>query len=154
MSIASRHAEKYTSLQREMTLRLIAFRRAKRHFRKLRALGTPTWVDTPWFAEGLSLTWISEVADIKATATRFINKFALLVPLDEITCKDSSDGVREIKASFTIPECDKHPNLTIGLTARLEPLSGEKALQARCRKVVIGTETHTSTRAKYAIICD
>lgn len=154
MSIASRHAEKYTSIQREMALRLLAFRRAKRHFRKLRALGTPTWVDTPWFAQGLTLTWILEVADIKTTATRFINKFALLVPLDDITCEDSSDGVREIKASFTIPKCETYPELTISLTARLEPLSGDRAVQAKCRKVVIGTETHTSTRPKYAIICD
>jgi hypothetical protein len=153
MSIATRHAEKYNSLSKELQLRTHAFRRSKRHFRKLRSLGSPTWIDTPWFAQGLTLTWIEQVPDIKATATRFVEKFSLLVPLEEITCKDSTEGVREIKATLSLPETENSPSLTINLIARLEPLEGLSA-QSRCRKVVIGTETHTSTRPKYAIICD
>jgi hypothetical protein len=154
MSIATRHAEKYNSVQRELAQRVLAFRKGKSRLRKLRALGTPTWVDTPWFRQGITFTWIAEVADIKATATRFIEKFSLLVPLEEITCVDSNDGVREIKATFSLPKEDNLPELHYTLTARLSPLSDERATQARCRRVVVGEETHTSVRPKYAIICD
>ncbi len=127
----------------------------KSQLRKLRNLPTPEMSITEYYATYLTLTYRITIADMRESE-KYLSRFGAVCGLEAITSEDEPTGVRVFAASLSAKHKTEN-NRSIYLHLRLyaTPLEGD-APEAKCRKVLIGTDTHTytSTTSKYKIVCD
>lgn len=123
--------------------------------RRLRALPSPSLAPHWWIDTRLNVTYRAALADIRESA-RWLNKFALVVPLELITSEDNeTDGSRTFTAILKKLHAGEVYKLAIFLEVR--PLESESgAPVGTCRKVPIGTDTRTitTTTTRYQLVCD
>lgn len=115
--------------------------------RKLRALPSPNVHRHWWRAKTLCVDYRLHVLSMEETV-KFLEKFALVVPMEEIKSEDSDSGERNFSASLS------RGDYRLDLTLTAIPKTVDENPEAKCRKVVIGTDTHTYTSPRYAIVCD
>lgn len=123
--------------------------------RRLRSLPLPSLAPHWWLNTRLTVTYRASLGDLRESA-RWLNKFALIVPLELITSEDSeTDGTRTFTATLEKLHDGEIYKLVISLEVR--PLESESgAPVGSCRKVPIGTDirTITSTTTRYQLVCD
>lgn len=146
-------AKTYIDKQQAQIDRIIFLRRYFRvALRKLRSLPQGN-LEPTWFGDGLKLTYRITVLDMKQ-ATRYLEKFALLVSLSEIRSEDDArEGTRIFRSTY---RKDPTSSTFLNLTLEVATLSRDEAPTANCRKVQVGVDTHTytSTTPRYELICD
>ena len=133
--------------QDEIAQLVILHRIFRTPLRKLRALPSPNVHRHWWLAQTLVVDYRLHVLSMQETV-RYLEKFALVVPMEEIKSEDSDSGERTFTATLT------RGDYRLDLTLTAIPKTLDEAPEAKCRKVVVGTDTHTYTSPRYAIICD
>ena len=120
----------------------------KSPLRKLRSLPAPNLSLHWWRKNTLQLDYRLHVISMDETL-KYIEKFLLITPLESIKSEDDSSGERTF--TFTLARGDD-AHLVISLKAI--PQTIDENPEAKCRKVIIGQDTHTYTSPRYAIVCD
>jgi hypothetical protein len=156
MSISSSINANVKELEKDRECHIYIRRRLKRLFRMLKPLGKPVCVSV-YVGEARSMTlhWRDSTLNLQADGERIVDIFSRVGEMELITNSDKDDGSR----AFTMTKEFRHANfrnrITLALTFHLEPLLDSAAPKgARCRKVVVGTNTHSYSSPKYAIVCD
>lgn len=148
MSLPS--TSKYIDQRKKEIELLIALRRLfKPELRRLRSLPNPN-LDKHWYRDDLSLTYRAKLLNMR-DAARWLEKWLLLVPGESISSTDDErEGTRTFTASL------KKGGHTLFLILVIEVFTEDEDPRATCRKVQVGTHTHTytSTVPKYALVCD
>ena len=116
--------------------------------RKLRSLPFPSLSLHWWRSNTLGLSYRLHVLSMDETL-KYIEKFLLITPLESIKSEDDSSGERIF--TFILSRGDD-AHLVVSLKAI--PQTDDENPEAKCRKVIIGQDTHTYTSPRYAIICD
>lgn len=116
--------------------------------RKLRSLPSPSLSLHWWRKNTLELSYRLHVISMDETI-KYIEKFLLITTLESIKSADDSSGERTF--TFTLARGDD-AHLIVSLKAI--PQTIDENPEAKCRKVVIGQDTHTYTSPRYAIVCD
>jgi hypothetical protein len=135
------------SRQDEIAQMVALYRVFRTPLRKLRSLPSPVLTRHWWRAKTLECHYRLHVLSMQETV-RYLNKFALVVPLEEIKSEDDEEGTRTFTA--TLPRGE----YTLNLILKAIPQTTDENPEAKCRKVVVGTDTHTYTSHRYAIVCD
>lgn len=139
----------YTKIRDEEIARMTRLYRIFRTpLRKLRSLPSPSLSLHWWRKDTLELSYRLHVLSMDETL-KYIEKFLLITPLESIKSEDDSSGERTF--TFTISRGDD-AHLVVSLKAI--PQTTDENPEAKCRKVIIGQDTHTYTSPRYAIICD
>lgn len=139
----------YIKIREEEIARMTHLSRVFRTpLRKLRALPSPNLSLHWWRKNTLQLDYRLHVVSMQETV-KYIEKFLLITSLESIKSEDDSSGERTF--TFTLSRGDD-AHLFVALKAI--PQTQEENPQAKCRKVVIGQDTHTYTSPRYAIVCD
>lgn len=116
--------------------------------RKLRSLPSPNLSPHWWKKNTLELSYRLNVISMDETL-KYIEKFLLITPLESIKSADDSSGERTF--TFTLSRGDD-AHLVVSL--RAIPQTIDENPEAKCRKVIIGQDTHTYTSPRYAIVCN
>lgn len=122
----------------------------KSELRRLRSLPSGNLHRHWWSPNILCLEYLATLLDMRDSA-RWLDKFALVAPLESITSEDSDiSGTRTFRAEVVKGTAKLVLTLVVSI-----PDAGEAPL-AKCRKVQIGvdTHTHTSTTPRYQLVCD
>ena len=134
--------------KKEVANMIRLFRIFRNPLRKLRSLPYPGLSIHWWRKNTLQLDYRLHVISMQETV-KYIEKFSLLTPLESIRSEDDSSGERTF--TFTLSRGDD-AHLCVVLKAIPQTL--DENPEAKCRKVVIGQDTHTYTSPRYAIVCD
>lgn len=124
------------------------FRTFRNPLRKLRALPSPSLTIHWWRKNTLQLDYRLHVISMQETV-KYIEKFTLLTPLESIKSEDDSSGERTF--TFTLSRGD---DAHLFVVLKAIPQTVDENPEAKCRKVIIGQDTHTYTSPRYAIVCD
>lgn len=116
--------------------------------RKLRSLPSPNLFLHWWGRNTLELSYRLHVLSMDETL-KYIEKFLLITPLESIKSADDPSGERTF--TFTLARGD---DARLIVTLRAIPQTVEENPKAKCRKVVIGQDTHTYSAPRYAIVCN
>lgn len=140
--------------QRELTIFLR--RLFRKELRKLRNLPTPDLSITEYYDTYLNLSYHATFANMR-DSEKYLRRFAAAVGLENIESKDESSGVRVFtgKIASTV-KTEKDRDIYLFLRLCATPAGLEDNPDAKCRKVLIGTDSHTYTAVtpKYKIVCD
>lgn len=116
--------------------------------RKLRSLPSPNLSLHWWRKNTLELSYRLHVVSMDETL-KYIEKFLLITPLESIKSEDDDSGERTF--TFTLSRGD---DAHLFVILKAIPQTLDENPEAKCRKVIIGQDTHTYTTHRYAIVCD
>jgi hypothetical protein len=135
--------------QTEIASAVLLRRAFKSQLKKLRNLPSGE-LTRHWYMDSIiCLKYKAKFLDMRDSA-KYLDKFALIAPLEDIDSEDSDDGVRTFFVRI------RKGDYTLHLTLEAEPFTQEENPLANCRKVQVGVDTHTytSTTPRYQLICD
>lgn len=151
ISMKSRLAD----LDHQKELAISLRRLFKSQLRKLRNLPNPDICISEYYDTYFYLTYHATFADMRESE-KYLSRFGAVCGLESITSEDEPSGVRVFKATLMAEhKTEKKQNIYLILLLRATPMEDDVP-EAKCRKVLIGTDSHTYTSVtpKYKIVCD